>query len=81
VKSDVRPAALLFGAADMAADLGAKTAWETLLFVRSRIVQVAYLARTRRHGFSLFDVGDIDGLKRETKGRAGSGISRRVCNP
>ncbi|HEX3471096.1 MAG TPA: aldolase/citrate lyase family protein [Silvibacterium sp.] len=41
VKSDVRPFALLFGAADMAADLGARTAWETLSFVRSRIVQIA----------------------------------------
>jgi (S)-citramalyl-CoA lyase len=38
-----KPAALLFGAADMAADLGAEAAWEPLLFTRSRIVQVGAL--------------------------------------
>src|SRR6202161_1779112 len=43
VKSEVRAAALLFGAADMAADLGAKTSWEGLLWVRSRIAQAAAL--------------------------------------
>src|SRR5271168_4806765 len=66
VKSDVRPAALLFGAADMAADLGSKTAWETLFFVRSRIVQVAALAGVAVVDSPFFDIGDIDGLKRET---------------
>jgi (S)-citramalyl-CoA lyase len=67
VKSDVRPAALLFGAADMAADLGSKTAWETLFFVRSRIVQVAALAGVAAMDSPFFDIGDIDGLKRESK--------------
>ena len=38
VGGDIKPAALLFGAADMAADLGAETAWEPLLLIRSRIV-------------------------------------------
>jgi (S)-citramalyl-CoA lyase len=56
VKSNVRPAALLFGAADMAADL-----------VRSRIVQVAALAGVAAMDSPFFDIGDIDGLKRETK--------------
>jgi (S)-citramalyl-CoA lyase len=65
--SDVRPAALLFGAADMAADLGAKTVWETLSFVRSRIIQVAALAGLAVMDSPFFDIGDIDGLKRETK--------------
>src|ERR1700719_4742959 len=37
VKNDVRPVALLFGAARVQADLGATTDWEPLLFVRSRI--------------------------------------------
>ena len=41
VGGEAKPVALLFGAADMAADLGAKTAWEPLLWVRSRIVQAA----------------------------------------
>jgi (S)-citramalyl-CoA lyase len=67
VKSDVRPAALLFGAADMAADLGAKTAWETLLFVRSRIVQVAASAGVIVVDSPFFDIRDLEGLKGETK--------------
>jgi (S)-citramalyl-CoA lyase len=67
VKSKVRPVALLFGAADMAADLGAKVAWDTLSFVRSRIVQVAALAGVAVVDSPFFDIGDIDGLKRETE--------------
>jgi (S)-citramalyl-CoA lyase len=67
VKSNVKPAALLFGAADMAADLGATTTWEALSFVRSRIVQVAALAGVAIMDSPFFDIGDIDGLKRETK--------------
>jgi len=38
---DAKPAALVFGASDMAADLGAETAWEPLPLGESRIVQVA----------------------------------------
>ena len=67
VNSNVKPAALLFGAADMAADLGATTTWEALSFVRSRIVQVAALAGVAVMDSPFFDIGDIDGLKRETK--------------
>jgi (S)-citramalyl-CoA lyase len=67
VKSDVRPVAVLFGAADMAADLGAKTAWETLLFVRSRIVQVAASAGVVAVDSPFFDITDLEGLKGETK--------------
>jgi (S)-citramalyl-CoA lyase len=63
---EAKPAALLFGAADMAADLGAKTAWETLLFVRSRIVQVAASAGVVAMDSPFFDIDDLEGLKRET---------------
>jgi (S)-citramalyl-CoA lyase len=41
-----RLAALVFGAADMAADLGAEVAWEPLLHARSRLV--AACARSGR---------------------------------
>jgi (S)-citramalyl-CoA lyase len=64
---EAKPAALVFGAADMAADLGAKTAWETLLFVRSRIVQVAASAGVVAVDSPFFDIADLEGLKRETK--------------
>src|SRR5271169_155951 len=67
VKSAVKPVGLLFGAADMAADLGAKTTWETLIFVRSRILQVAASAGVVVVDSPFFDIADFEGLKRETK--------------
>jgi (S)-citramalyl-CoA lyase len=67
VSSDVRPVALMFGAADMEADLGAKTGWETLLFVRSRIIQGAASTRVAVIDSPYFDIDDLDGLKRETR--------------
>jgi (S)-citramalyl-CoA lyase len=67
VGSEVRPVAVMFGAADMAADLGAKTTWETLFFVRSRILQVAASAGVVVVDSPFFDIADLEGLKRETK--------------
>ena len=66
VGSEVRPGALMFGAADMEADLGAKTGWEPLLFVRSRIVQVAASAGIVAVDSPFFDTADLEGLKKET---------------
>jgi (S)-citramalyl-CoA lyase len=65
--ADHKPAALLFGAADMAADLGAETAWEPLLWVRSRIVQASESAGIAALDSPYFDIADMEGLKRETK--------------
>jgi (S)-citramalyl-CoA lyase len=67
VTSDIKPAALLFGAADMAADLEAKRDWEALSFVRSRIIQGAALTRVAVIDSPYFDIDDLDGLKRETR--------------
>jgi (S)-citramalyl-CoA lyase len=67
VTSDIKPAALLFGAADMAADLDAKRDWEALSFVRSRIIQGAALTRVAVIDSPYFDIEDLDGLKRETR--------------
>jgi len=66
VGSEVRPVALMFGAADMEADLGAKTGWEPLLFVRSRIVQVAASAGIVAVDSPFFDIADLEGLNKET---------------
>jgi (S)-citramalyl-CoA lyase len=79
VKSDVRPVALLFGAADMGADLGAKSGWETLLFIRSRIVQVAASAGIVAVDSPFFDIADLDGLKRETKAAADLGFHGKAA--
>jgi (S)-citramalyl-CoA lyase len=67
VTSDIKPAALLFGAADMAADLEAKRDWEALSFVRSRIIQGAALTRVAVIDSPYFDIEDLDGLKWETR--------------
>jgi (S)-citramalyl-CoA lyase len=51
-RATTRLEALMFGAADMSADLGAETAWELLLYTRSRLVAacalLACLRWTRR---------------------------------
>jgi (S)-citramalyl-CoA lyase len=72
--ADPKPAALLFGAADMAADLGAETAWEPLLWVRSRIVQASEFAAIAALDSPYFDIADIEGLKRETKASESPGF-------
>ena len=71
---DAKPAALLFGAADMAADLGAETAWESLLWVRSRIIQATASAGIAALDSPYFDIADTEGLKREMKASASLGF-------
>lgn len=71
---EVRPAAFIFGAADMAADLGAETAWEPLLWVRSRIVVAGARAGIAVFDSPYFDIADATGLKRETKASVSLGF-------
>jgi (S)-citramalyl-CoA lyase len=72
--SEARPAALLFGAADMAADLGAQTSWEPLLYVRSRIVHAAASGGITALDSPYFDIADTEGLKQETTAAARLGF-------
>jgi (S)-citramalyl-CoA lyase len=72
--ANLKPAALLFGAADMAADLGAETAWEPLLWVRSRIVHAGASAGIALLDSPYFDITDVEGLKRETRASASLGF-------
>jgi (S)-citramalyl-CoA lyase len=67
VSASVKPVCLLFGAADMAADLGATVEWEPLLWVRSRLVQAAALNGVALVDSPFFALTDPDGLKRETQ--------------
>ena len=60
-----RLAALMLGAADMAADLGAATAWEPLAFARARLIAACALAGVTAIDAPYFDVHDADGLERE----------------
>ncbi|EFH81720.1 itaconate degradation C-C-lyase RipC [Ktedonobacter racemifer] len=69
-----RPAAFLFGAADMAADLGAEAAWEPLLFTRSRLIQVGAMAGIVTLDSPYFNLSDEPGLRQETKAAANLGF-------
>jgi (S)-citramalyl-CoA lyase len=60
-----RLAAIMFGAADMAADLGAETAWESLLYSRSRLVAACTLRGVLALDSPYFDIRDHDGLAQE----------------
>jgi (S)-citramalyl-CoA lyase len=74
LRGETKPAGLLFGAADMAADLGAETAWEPLLWVRSRVIQAAAAAGVPVLDSPHFDITNLEGLKQETKASASLGF-------
>jgi (S)-citramalyl-CoA lyase len=77
--ADIKPAALLFGAADMSADLGAETAWEPLLMIRSFIVQTASTAGIAVLDSPYFDIADAEGLRRETVASANLGFHAKCA--
>ena len=62
-----RIAALFFGAADLAADLGAEVAWEPLLSARSHVVNAAAVARVGVIDSPFFDLRDAEGLRDEVQ--------------
>jgi (S)-citramalyl-CoA lyase len=74
VAGDAKPAALVFGAADVAADLGAETAWKPLLWARSRIVQVAASAGIAALDSPHFEITDTTALSQETTASASLGF-------
>ena len=61
-----RLSGLMLGAADLAADLGAATAWPPLTAARSRLVLACALAGVMPIDSPFFDVHDAEGLSRET---------------
>ena len=54
---------LMLGAADMAADLGAATAWDPLVHVRGRLVAACALAGVAPIDSPYFDIHDAEGLE------------------
>ena len=62
--------ALLFGAADMSADLGTQTAWAPLAYARSRLVAACALAGVLAVDSPFFDLKDHEGLAQETAPQA-----------
>jgi (S)-citramalyl-CoA lyase len=65
VSATPRLAAIMFGAADMAADLGAETTWEPLLYSRSRLVTACAPRGVLALDSPYFDIRDHDGLAQE----------------
>ncbi len=70
---------LMFGAGDMAADLGAVAAWEPLLPARGAIVMACALAGIAAIDSPFFDIGDADGLAREVAAAASMGFAAKAA--
>jgi (S)-citramalyl-CoA lyase len=77
--STPRLEALLFGAADMSADLGAGTAWAPLAYARSRLVAACALTGVLAIDSPFFDVKDHDGLTQETAQAVALGFAGKAA--
>jgi (S)-citramalyl-CoA lyase len=71
--------ALFFGAADLAADLGAEVAWEPLLSARSAVVNAAAVARVRVIDSPFFDLRDDKGLSDEVRHAVRMGFTAKAA--
>ncbi len=72
-----RLAALMLGAADMAADLDAATAWAPLAHARSKIVHACALSGVLPIDSPFFDIHDLAGLTREVSDAVAFGFSAK----
>jgi (S)-citramalyl-CoA lyase len=70
---------LLFGAADMAADLGASTGWDALSHARGRVVAACALSGVLAIDTPFFDVHDGAGLESETIKSIALGFSAKAA--
>ncbi|HSZ52344.1 MAG TPA: itaconate degradation C-C-lyase RipC [Caulobacteraceae bacterium] len=70
---------LLFGAADMAADLGAEEAWEPLAYARGRIVAACARSGIVAIDTPFFDIRDTAGLEQETRRAAAMGFAAKAA--
>ncbi len=70
---------LMLGAGDMAADLGASTAWAPLVAVRSRLVLACVLAGVTPIDSPFFDMQDLDGLVREATDAVSFGFAAKAA--
>ena len=74
-----RLAGLMMGAADMAADLGAATAWEPLAYARSRLIAACALADVTPIDSPFFDIHNEDGLKQEVAAVVALGFAAKAA--
>jgi (S)-citramalyl-CoA lyase len=74
-----RLAGLMLGAADMAADLRAAASWESLAYVRARLVSACALADVTPIDSPFFDVHDTTGLNQETARAVALGFEAKAA--
>jgi (S)-citramalyl-CoA lyase len=74
-----RLAGLMFGAADMAADLGAATAWQPLAFIRARLISACALAGVVPVDAPYFDVRNSSGLQKEVARAVALGFQAKAA--
>jgi (S)-citramalyl-CoA lyase len=74
-----RVQALVFGGADLSADLGATMAWEPLLFARSRLVQAAATAGVPAFDVPYLDLANDDGLLPEITAAQRLGFTAKLA--
>jgi (S)-citramalyl-CoA lyase len=70
---------LMLGAADMAADLGAATAWQPLSFARAQLIAACALARVTPIDAPFFDLHDEAALKQEVANAVAFGFSAKAA--
>jgi len=74
-QSSSRIDALLFGGADMAAELRVEPSWGALLYARTRLVHAAAKAQVDLIDVPYLDLSDMDGLEKEAKASAEIGMT------
>ncbi len=72
-------AAVAFGSADYAADIGAAPIWDALVYARGRIVAAAALGGIPAIDGVWFDIHDVAGLEAETRRIATLGFAGRLA--
>ncbi len=66
-RASPRVRALFFGAVDYSSDIGARNAWEPLLYARSRLVAAAMAAGLDAIDVPWLDLEDLDGMRAEAE--------------
>jgi (S)-citramalyl-CoA lyase len=74
-----RLAALMFGTADMAADLGCDVSWNPLLYARSRLVAAAALKGLLAVDAPFFVIKDVNRLVQETANAVALGFTGKCA--
>jgi (S)-citramalyl-CoA lyase len=74
-----RLAGLMFGAADMSADLGAATTWQPLVYARGRLIAVCASADILAIDSPFFELRDEAGLKQEVTAAVALGFSAKAA--